>query len=149
MQEIDEGLPDSVIEFLASQNADVNHGDLYGLTPLHYASFRGNVKATQQLLKCPGIDIECQDEQNLTPLHLACTYGQVANTKVLLNAGADIKSLGEKGQTSLHKAAAIGNTELVILITDATRKSHGYHGLKEVKYYLKLDLLHNISFSAD
>ncbi len=48
----------SVIHFLASKGAKVNEKDRYGLTPLHYASMRGNNKAVVELLECKDVDIE-------------------------------------------------------------------------------------------
>ena len=53
----------------------------------------------------------------LTPLHLACTYGQTSTARILLENNADIQCAGEKGQTSLHKACAVGNIALVEMIT--------------------------------
>ncbi len=47
-----------MIPYLASRGAKVNQKDKYGLTPLHYASMRGNNKALEELLECKGIDIE-------------------------------------------------------------------------------------------
>ena len=49
---------DSVILYLATQGADVNATDKYGLTPLHYASMRGNDDAANDLLQLPSINIE-------------------------------------------------------------------------------------------
>lgn len=61
--------------------------------------------------------LQCKDEQRLTPLHLACTYGQANTAKILLEHGANILSTGEKHQSALHKAAAIGNLGLVEMLT--------------------------------
>ncbi len=36
----------------------MNARDIYGCTPLHFASMRGNELATQELLSCKGINIE-------------------------------------------------------------------------------------------
>jgi len=60
----------------------------------------------------------------LTPLNLACSHGQVVVAESLINHKADLQSVGEKGQTCLHKAAAIGNIELVKLITNAAKEKN-------------------------
>ena len=60
--------------------------------------------------------LQATDEQQLTPLHLACTYDQVGVVKVLLDSGANIRCSGEKLQTPLHKAAAVGSLEIVDLL---------------------------------
>ena len=47
-----------VIALLAQMGACVNAKDKYGLTPLHHAAMRGNVREVEQLLDCGGIDVE-------------------------------------------------------------------------------------------
>ena len=42
--------------------ASVNERDKYGLTPLHHAAMRGNVKEVEQLVDCGGIDIEVSEK---------------------------------------------------------------------------------------
>lgn len=49
---------DQVTTFLVKNGADLNRGDKYGLTPLHYAAMRGNELATKELLQFRGINIE-------------------------------------------------------------------------------------------
>lgn len=69
----------------------------------------------------------------MTPLHLACTYGQLEATKILVQYNADLMSFGEKKQTSLHKACAVGSVELVEVITEAAKKRLGKKGLDDVR----------------
>ena len=49
---------ESIINYLMENSADVNCGDKYGLTPLHYACNKSNVVATRELLKWPGIEVD-------------------------------------------------------------------------------------------
>ena len=51
-----------VIALLAKMGASVNERDKYGLTPLHHAAMRGNVKEVEQLVDCGGIDIEVSEK---------------------------------------------------------------------------------------
>ena len=44
--------------------------------------------------------------------------------EALINAKGDLQSVGEKGQSCLHKAASIGNIELVKLITNAAKEKN-------------------------
>eukprot|EP00094_Tigriopus_californicus_P006606 TCALIF_06362-PA protein Name:"Similar to trpa-1 Transient receptor potential cation channel subfamily A member 1 homolog (Caenorhabditis elegans)" AED:0.12 eAED:0.12 QI:8/0.6/0.31/0.93/1/1/16/267/1355 len=142
----------SVIYYLVMKGAHINEKDKYGLTPLHYAAMRGNDEATIELIKCTNqIDIEvpisdlghisdifrdmgqCKDEQRLTPLHLACTYGQANTAKILLEHGANILSIGEKYQSALHKAAAIGNLELVEMLTAVAKATLNETDIEQAK----------------
>ena len=78
---------------------------------------------------------QSQDEQLLTPLHLACTYGQIEVAKILLESGAQIRSFGEKHQSSLHKAAAVGNRDIVRMLIYAAEQVYGQHEIEQV-YFL-------------
>ena len=66
--------------------------------------------------------------------------------KILIQFDADLTSSGEKGQTSLHKACAVGNIELVKVITDAARKTLGKKGLAAVS--IVIHSLDPLFFSA-
>ncbi len=126
------GRIDTVVEYLSFKGARVNEKDKYGLSPLHYAAMRGNDDAAKELLLCRDIDIEIKDEQLLTPLHLACTYGMVTVAKILLENGANIRSSGEKKQTALHKACAVGSFRLVDMLTYAAKQMYGKDEIKQM-----------------
>ncbi|XP_022058509.2 oxysterol-binding protein-related protein 1-like isoform X2 [Acanthochromis polyacanthus] len=51
-----------------------------------------------------------------TPLHLACNFGHGDVVEELLKAGADVNLQNNMGDTSLHKAAATGRKEIVLLL---------------------------------
>ena len=48
----------SILEHLMFCHADVNATDNFGLTPLHYACSRGNVRSVQKLLTSEFIDVQ-------------------------------------------------------------------------------------------
>jgi ankyrin repeat protein len=50
------------------------------------------------------------------PLHKVAIWGDVAAATVLLDNGADVNSIGEDGDTPLHRAFASGKTEMVRLL---------------------------------
>ena len=52
---------ESIIDYLVENSADINCGDKYGLTPLHYACNKSNALATKELLRCSGVavDVSC------------------------------------------------------------------------------------------
>ena len=67
------------------------------------------------------IFFKAEDASQMTPLHMACSHGQVGVAEALIDCKADLQSVGEKRQTCLHKAAAIGNVDLVRMITNAAQ----------------------------
>ncbi len=69
----------------------------------------------------------------LTPLHLACTYGMVGATRILLENGASLKNSGERKQTALHKACAVGMFNQVEMITYAAVQVYGKEEFKQVR----------------
>ena len=55
---------------------------------------------------------QARDKQLLTPLHLACSYEKADVAKILLEAGATIRCVGEKLQTPIHKVSKDANMVL-------------------------------------
>ena len=47
----------ALIEYLVSKSADINIQDLYGSTPLHYATMKGNEMAVEELLSIKTVNI--------------------------------------------------------------------------------------------
>ncbi len=76
----------------------------------------------------------------MTPLNLACCHGQVIVAEALINQKADLLSVGENGQTCLHKAATTGNIELVRLITSAAKEKNQLEQVKK-HFHMKSKLL--------
>nr|XP_022289771.1 transient receptor potential cation channel subfamily A member 1 homolog isoform X2 [Crassostrea virginica] len=116
----------NVITFLVKNGADLNRGDKYGLTPLHYAAMRGNELATKELLQFNGINIEAEDKQGMTALHMAATHNSVEITRMLIEAGAQLRCKDNEDLTPLHCAASEGNIEIVQLLFQAGAKQDGW-----------------------
>jgi len=55
----------------------------------------------------------------------------------LLERGAKVKSYGERLQTALHKSCAVGNYDLVKLVTSACEEKYGRKELKEVRQQIR------------
>jgi ankyrin repeat protein len=51
-------------------------------------------------------------------IHAASASGSLSIVRALLEAGADVNALQEKGFTPLHEAAATGKLELLRLLLD-------------------------------
>ncbi|KAK4442507.1 ankyrin repeat-containing domain protein [Podospora aff. communis PSN243] len=90
---------------LRASPSDLDAGDEAGLSPLHWATESGNVKAVQTLLDW-GADPNPRLESHLTPLHFAAS-GAVPEAQeigmMLLKSGADISAeVMPRGLTVLH-----------------------------------------------
>jgi ankyrin repeat protein len=115
-----------VIEILLAACAPVNQtvvkfGDeslRAGWTPLHLASIRGSLKATQ-LLFAYEADVTARDECCQTPLHCAASRGSKEVVEVLLARGADVHASDESLWTPLHHAAEHGAVPAARLLLKA------------------------------
>lgn len=97
---------EDVAEFLIQEGADVNttliegKAQRYGINPLCNAAERGLFK-TVGLLVQRGADLEFQDTDGDTPLSLAIQTGEEAIVEFLIEAKANVNSIGVKGHTPL------------------------------------------------
>jgi ankyrin repeat protein len=89
----------------------------FGWTPLHVATFAGNV-ATTQLLIDRGADVNSRAKSKFrnTPLQTALLTGQYATAKLVLDHGADVLVRQAEGFTPMHEAAESGREDLVKLL---------------------------------
>jgi ankyrin len=113
-----------VAELLLDSGADVNTRRTDNQTPLHVASYLGNVKIVRLLLD-HGADLEAAwGELGGKPLHLVSCRGYrsqedgVRVAQLLLDRGADVNTRRMDHQTPLHVASSFGNVEIVRLLLD-------------------------------
>jgi len=91
------------INFLISNNVELNSQDIYGNTALHYAARNKHKKAIDTLLKA-GAKLDIKNADGITALHqtlLQKPYNKCA-TEVLLDAGSDISHLMKFVNTISH-----------------------------------------------
>ena len=106
-----------VDELLAANPGSVNHRDLLGAAPFHYAVACGQI-ATASPLLAKGADLSAPAAGlgKATPAHLAAqnasheTAGRLA--QLIVGNGADIQAKREDGATALHVAAGRGHADL-------------------------------------
>jgi hemoglobin len=94
----------SIVHALAQSGANIDANDgVKRCTPLHMAARRGNLEVAEALLDC-GAQIDARDSLRDSPLRRAvnCEKPQVAS--LLLERGADLHSIGNKGLTPLLAA---------------------------------------------
>ncbi|NP_001296484.1 transient receptor potential channel pyrexia [Bombyx mori] len=109
------------VKVLIAHGADVNAG-LSDRSPLHYAVLSDAPEVVKELLEAGA----CPDTPQVfteTPLYVAASLGSASCTKLLLNAGADVRAaMGPGKATALHLAAEDGHAECARLLLD-----HGAH----------------------
>ncbi|XP_049877815.1 transient receptor potential channel pyrexia isoform X3 [Pectinophora gossypiella] len=105
------------VKVLIAYGADVNAG-LSEKSPLHYAVLSNAPEVVSALLEAGA----CPDTPQVfteTPLHVAATLGLATCTKLLLDAGADVRAaMGPGRATALHLAAEDGHAECAELLLE-------------------------------
>jgi ankyrin repeat protein len=69
-----------------------------------------------------GIELKDVNDRGLfgsTPLSVVVTWGDLIAARLLIEAGADVNVITERGRTLLHDAVSFGNAEMVRLLLDS------------------------------
>ncbi|MGD2135630.1 MAG: ankyrin repeat domain-containing protein [Gemmatimonadales bacterium] len=107
------------LEAIARKGAEtLGHVGPGGWTPLHLAAFVGHEGAVRVLLAA-GVapDASSVNAERNTPLHAAIAgAGNHTVAARLLDAGVPVNATAARGVTSLHLAAARGNTRMIELL---------------------------------
>jgi ankyrin repeat protein len=129
--------PSTVSLLLTKGRANPNTSRKLGLVaPIIIASAYGNALIVDELLKCPGIDVNMKIRGGDTAIHNAAREGWLKVVKMLINAGARFDESDDLGDTPLLLAAKNGHVDvaqhLMKRFADVNHKNHdGY----DVWYY--------------
>jgi hypothetical protein len=105
-----------ILSLLLEHGADI--GDRVGSqTPLHRASWFGNLEAAQCVLD-RGSDINAQMDDGQTSLYCAAYSGNVEYARMLLDRGARLNVHDNEGRTPLHWAVQIRSIQFVRLFLE-------------------------------
>jgi ankyrin repeat protein len=109
------GLERVVGQLLSVPGIKVNAADIYGRTPLWWATSNDHEAIVRRLLTTPGIDINAADElENRTPLWWASSNGHEAVVRHLLAMpGIDVNAADKDGGTPLWWASSNGHEAVV------------------------------------
>jgi hypothetical protein len=110
-----------VEEILAINPGSVDHRDLLGGTPMHYAAACGQVVVANVLLaKGAGLSVTAAGLEEATPLHFAASFPDATvslqMSQTLAGNGANVNARRTDGATPLHLAAKAGGVETVKLL---------------------------------
>jgi ankyrin repeat protein len=96
-----------IIKALTDRKADVNKKTKEdGDTPLICAARSDKSIAIEELLTCPGIDINLADKEGNTPLHIAVRRQNISAVKALLKANSiDVNKKNKNNDTPLACAS--------------------------------------------
>ncbi|RRC98049.1 ankyrin repeat domain-containing protein [Amphritea balenae] len=96
---------EELVEYLLSQNADVNGVNNDGASPLYAAVQLGRLKIVQLLLSANArVNINIKGHAHPTPLHLAVINHFYEIAELLVIAGADVNIVNRDGYTALDLA---------------------------------------------
>ena len=112
-------------EITEIERKDLNARDIFGWTPLHYATARGDGEIIKELIKM-GADSNARDLAEWTPLHYAIgggILGEKIEEEELesiiwahLQNGSDTGIRGRDGIAPIHCAAAASNSSIRVLL---------------------------------
>ncbi|KAL4861148.1 ankyrin repeat-containing domain protein [Aspergillus spectabilis] len=108
----------NVVEYLLKRGAHVHCADKYGRTALHAAASKGDVKATEALIRhgAKADDVNPRDEDRNTALLLAAMEGHEGVVQFLLNQGANDRHINNCGDTALRLAEENGHENVAKLL---------------------------------
>ncbi|WP_345496380.1 ankyrin repeat domain-containing protein [Nocardia callitridis] len=117
--------------------------DEFGRTALHYAAADGDLPAVERLIN--DNDVHGTDNYGWTPLHFAAQAAIPEIVAVLLDAGADVDAITEKGHPPIYWAtnAAAGDPVATIRLlrargADPTKETiQSYFGPRSTLYAVR------------
>ncbi|EEF36705.1 conserved hypothetical protein [Ricinus communis] len=92
---------DSALALLKKNGGNINSRNMFGLTPLHIATWRNHIPIVRRLLAA-GADPDARDgESGWSSLHRAFHFGHLAVASVLLQSSASITLEDSKSRTPI------------------------------------------------
>jgi hypothetical protein len=100
-----------IMKFLLSLKPDLTITDFDGKNALHYSAQLGNFEMLKYFLRNELIDINARDKHQRTAAMYAALNGDYEIFNYLVEKGADLNLVANKGITVLHAAAQSGDVD--------------------------------------
>ena len=88
-----------IIKLLIKKGADVNAKANDGNTLLHLLAHHSSANSLIELLIKHGADVNAKDNDGMTPLHVSALYEIFSNSRIFIDAGANLFTLDRNGKT--------------------------------------------------
>ncbi|KAL4624372.1 ankyrin repeat and SAM domain-containing protein 3 [Arapaima gigas] len=111
------GQYDVVAECIRRREADLDHKNIGGWTPLMYAAYIGHDNIANLLLEA-GVDVNATTPKGQTPLMLAASCGNESIAYFLLQQGAELEMKDTRGWTALFHCTSTGHQQMVKFLLD-------------------------------
>ncbi|KAF5292012.1 hypothetical protein FQA39_LY14129 [Lamprigera yunnana] len=123
-----------IVEALLLHGADINAGDKYGNTALHFTALRESIDCFEsltiedppihimgeiaELLLSKGANVDAQTKNGVTVLHIASEKGYQEIIETILKFDANINSRDEYSRIALHIASQVGHVKVVATLLE-------------------------------
>lgn len=116
LEELKAGSLAPLIQAVLDGKVEVDFRTPEGLSAVHLAVLRGDVKAVQQLLDVASCPVDFKSLKGRTPLMHAVMKGHLQLIKVFLDRGADIEAKDENSMTPILVAAQHGKSTAYLVL---------------------------------
>ena len=106
------------VEFLLSQNVDINLHNGNGITALMLALQNGNDNLAWLLLGS-GADVNAKNTNGYSALMIAASKGLSHVIDRMIKLGADVNQVNSNGQTALHSAIKFNHKDVAVCLISA------------------------------
>lgn len=100
-----------LVRLIHDQPKLANFADQDGYTPLHRASYGGNLDCAKYLVR-HGANLEAKTNEDWRPLHCAARWNNVEVAEFLVQQGADVNARSSGNNTPLHIVCSNGRYSL-------------------------------------
>ncbi len=105
------------------RGALLNATDRFGHSPMHYASYKGNPRIVEYLLRSGG-DPNTKGRHKSTPLHSAAWGRNIQVLELLLEEGANVNARTDEGETPCMTAALRGEKDILEILFSLSADPH-------------------------